>query len=131
MDRSEYAKQYRERNKEKLREYYRKWYRERGRLGKRVSSPEKRDAIRVAIKAWQKENPEKIRAHQKVSDALRNRTLKNPGVCSQCGKMTSYLDAHHADYSKPLDVMWVCLRCHRRIHAALREKKQKPPAGHK
>lgn len=27
------------------------------------------------------------------------------------------MQAHHEDYSKPLDVQWLCMACHRGAHA--------------
>jgi hypothetical protein len=39
------------------------------------------------------------------------------GPCSQCGAPKT--DAHHEDYSKPLDVVWLCRKCHRLRHAEL------------
>ena len=39
--------------------------------------------------------------------------IKQP--CEQCGSIK--VQAHHKDYSKPLDVMWLCVICHRHIHA--------------
>lgn len=37
--------------------------------------------------------------------------------CEVCGK-TSYVDAHHDDYSRPLDVRWLCRSHHRQHHIA-------------
>ena len=35
--------------------------------------------------------------------------------CEQCGSMD--VDAHHPDYDKPLEVMWLCRSHHRQWHA--------------
>lgn len=60
--------------------------------------------------------PEKTRARGAVRRAVRNGTLiKHP--CSVCGDDNS--QAHHADYSKPLEVQWLCLRHHRAIEGRL------------
>lgn len=45
--------------------------------------------------------------------------LKRPSKCECCRKHQPIIDAHHHDYSKPKDVMWVCRQCHRDIHMAL------------
>lgn len=58
-----------------------------------------------------------------VAEALRRGTLVRPDTCSQCGIMAGALNAggravkiegHHADYSKPLAVVWLCKTCHGR-----------------
>lgn len=36
--------------------------------------------------------------------------------CEQCGEPDA--ERHHADYSRPLDVTWLCRRCHRALHRA-------------
>jgi hypothetical protein len=37
--------------------------------------------------------------------------------CEVCGT-TEKLHAHHEDYSKPLEVRWLCYLHHRQLHAA-------------
>ena len=59
--------------------------------------------------------PEQGRAHAAVHSALRKGTLIRPDVCPECGDVTR-LDAHHEDYSKPLDVTWLCRSCHLILH---------------
>lgn len=62
-----------------------------------------------------RKNPAKYRAHNAVSNALRDgRLSKLP--CAFCGTADP-VEAHHHDYSKPLDVTWLCKPCHRRFHA--------------
>lgn len=63
--------------------------------------------------------PEKYAARQAVLVAVRKGILvKQP--CKQCG--ASKAQAHHPDYSKPLDVVWLCDPCHRAEHGrALRQ----------
>lgn len=41
------------------------------------------------------------------------------GACENCGS-TKYINAHHDDYSKPLEVRWLCRSCHKRFHGDLR-----------
>ena len=63
-------------------------------------------------------------AHQKLERAVRRGLINKPDQCEQC-RVTpeprrdgrSALQGHHADYSKPLDVRWLCARCHRNHHA--------------
>ena len=64
------------------------------------------------LREWRRKNPEKAHAHKQVAYRL-----KNPGVCSEC-ESTYHIEAHHDDYSKPLDVRWLCAACHKQWHAA-------------
>ena len=57
-----------------------------------------------------RKHPEKFRARRFVS-----RKLTSPGVCSLCGS-THRIEAHHHDYSKPLEVEWLCSACHKQVH---------------
>jgi len=56
--------------------------------------------------AWSKRNPEKRRAHSAVARAIRSGRLVR-GCCEVCGA-TERIQAHHDDYSKPLEVRWLC-----------------------
>jgi hypothetical protein len=52
----------------------------------------------------------------KVKKALKNGELTRPKQCSICNKGGLKIFGHHEDYSKPLDVVWVCFNCHMKIH---------------
>lgn len=68
------------------------------------------------------DNPEKRAAHTAVKVAVRNGSLIRPSTCERCGKSASGhgLHGHHADYSRQLDVEWLCAACHHGGHAAER-----------
>jgi hypothetical protein len=62
-------------------------------------------------------------ARAAVYRAVRRGTLHRPDRCTSCGARGP-VQGHHADYSRPLDVEWLCRRCHRR---ADREPRQPCP----
>lgn len=95
-----------ENNREKRREKAREW---------RKANPGK--ATEHAAKA-RRRNPEKVRARKLVHRAIERGTMQKPHGCSLCGKEPPerLLQAHHPDYSKPLDVEWLCPRCHGLVH---------------
>lgn len=64
---------------------------------------------------WKKLNPEKVKAHDLLEKAIERGTIKRPEICSKCGRKTK-IEGHHSDYSKPLEVIWLCHRCHVRLH---------------
>lgn len=78
-----------------------------------------RVAARRAYALSRQDDPE-IAAARAVSNAVRDgRLLKEP--CLFCRSETG-LEAHHRDYTKPLEVVWLCRRCHRRLHAKFPEQ---------
>jgi len=64
----------------------------------------------------------KKRAHWAVKRAKRKGSLA-PMPCEVCGSMRA--EAHHDDYSKPLDVIWLCRLHHQTHHARLRREQLK------
>lgn len=50
-------------------------------------------------------------ARMKVRDAVKYGRLIKPKRCSHCEKIKK-VEGHHEDYSKPLEVIWVCRQCH-------------------
>ena len=56
----------------------------------------------------------RAKLYQDVKRALRSGELVRE-ACETCGEIA--VEAHHADYSKPLEVRWLCRSCHRRYHA--------------
>lgn len=67
-------------------------------------------------KKWGKENRHKRNAHCKVQRAIEKGLLIKPNSCQICGKTNCEIQGHHHDYSKPLDVIWVCTECHGKLH---------------
>lgn len=65
---------------------------------------------------WLALNQVKRHAHIKVGNAVRDGKLEKPNACQVCGTTERRLHGHHHDYSKPLDVVWVCPPCHREFH---------------
>lgn len=71
--------------------------------------------------AWRQANPDKRKAQNVVTHALRDGKLERPDVCEHCGVTpeprsngASGIEASHTDYSRPLDIEWLCKPCHYR-----------------
>lgn len=80
-----------------------------------------KDALLRGRKAYIARNPEKRRAHIDLGNAVRDGWIIKPTACEWCGTECSAkrsLHGHHADYGKPLDVVWLCGTCHRNEHRA-------------
>jgi len=70
------------------------------------------------MREWRKTHP--MNEKQKMKDNCRSyagvylrrgKIKKEP--CMKCGSLDSQM--HHEDYSKPLDVMWLCRQCHMEV----------------
>lgn len=60
--------------------------------------------------------PMKAVAWNAVNNAVRDGRLKRQ-PCEVCG--ATEVEAHHPDYSRPLDVRWLCFKHHRETHGQM------------
>ena len=65
--------------------------------------------------AYRLRNSEKGHAKNLLGAAVRRGRIQKPAACEHCGKQKR-IHGHHEDYSKPLDVLWLCSSCHIRHH---------------
>lgn len=78
-----------------------------------------RSKVIARAKVWEADNPERAiivkRAINAVQYALRVGKLTRPDMCQESDRTCiGRITAAHADYSKPLDIRWLCLSHHRR-----------------
>lgn len=91
------------------------------------ANPERAQAIRSR---WEKRHPrqaaeahrrypEKYKARTDLNNALKLGKIVKPNHCEQCQQATKSrkLHGHHEDYSRPLDVVWLCQACHTKRHS--------------
>lgn len=128
-DIARYNKEYAEKHHDEILEYHRKYHKEH------------REDIIKYLRDWRKNNPDKVKEDNKKYRVLRKTEDKvykqrrnethwgNAGrqlheairlgkikkqPCEVCGAEPA--DAHHCDYNKPLDVMWLCRKHHAEWH---------------
>ena len=100
-------------------DYYREYDRLRAMSRKRVAARKAyaatergKQVIRGVRERWLDRNAFKRVAQITVGNAIRDgKLLRKP--CEKCGAKA---DAHHDDYSKPLDVRWLCRKHHMEHH---------------
>jgi len=85
----------------------------------RNQRPERRAQAIKTQKRRRDREPQRYIARTAVGNALRDGRLKRL-PCERCGA-TVGVEAHHDDYSKPLDVIWLCFPHHRERHGQLVE----------
>ena len=79
---------------------------------RRFSTPERKAKVAEYQRAHRMRHPEKYTARNILNNAVRDgRVIKYP--CEVCGDAKS--QGHHADYSKPLEVRWLCFKHHREL----------------
>jgi hypothetical protein len=98
--RTEYMRQWRERNREKRRRYQQRW------------CSENKDKVRRSRNAWSSKRNDEARLKYNVRARFRaaiksGRIKRRP--CAVCNSPDSH--GHHPDYAKPFEVVWLC-----RIH---------------
>ncbi len=106
---------------------YREYERQRGMLPHRIAGRKKysettagKAAQARARKKWLSQNSSKRAAHVILGNAVRDGKILKPDACSVCGYL-GRIDGHHDDYTKPLDVTWLCRSCHVKHHKELND----------
>lgn len=84
---------------------------ESGRGVERSRNRRRNKYLSDATRLHRQRNPLKYRARNAVNNAIRDgKLVRMP--CRICGEKAQ---AHHEDYSKPLEVDWLCFKHHREI----------------
>ena len=76
-------------------------------------NPEK---IREEIKRHQEKHRDKYLARQCLRRAVLRGKIQKPSNCERCNMVVGRIEGHHTDYSKRLDVIWLCVDCHKKEH---------------
>ena len=76
------------------------------------------EARRINRLAAIRRNPEKHAARRALRRAVKLGRIAKPDSCSACLKSLppAKIHGHHEDYSKPLEVVWLCADCHGKQH---------------
>ena len=109
----EYGKKYRAEHKEEKAAYLKKWYAEHSEVI-RDWQRENTDKVAGYVRKHQEKYPQKRKARVILNSAIKcKRITKQP--CEVCGSLR--VDGHHDDYSKPLEVRWLCRKHHLQLHS--------------
>lgn len=88
----------------------------------RARYPDRQKKYRQQSREWMKQHPELHRVYRRVNYALNTGKLtKLP--CEVCG--SEKVVAHHEDYSRPLEVTWLCREHHGQRHREINEAARK------
>ena len=109
-------REYKEKNREKCREYSRS-YKERNR-------EEVLERKREAEKRYRTTKVKENKARKAVYHAIKKEVLIKSDICMICG-LSGKIEAHHKNYDKQLEVIWVCRLCHGGIHAMMNKNRIK------
>ena len=114
---------HREDNLEKVREYDRNRpnREERAQTNKEYAkTPRGREASATGRRNYRAKQKLRYKAHNLLSYAVLSGNILRPETCSCCG-VGCIPHGHHNDYSKPLEVVWVCVTCHTKFHNHVKE----------
>lgn len=89
---------------------------------RRMASEEGRKSKGRVTKKWSDNNKLAKRAHGQVADAIEAGKLV-PMPCERCGGAPA--QAHHEDYSRPLDAVWLCPFHHGERHREINEERRR------
>jgi ribosomal protein S27AE len=112
------VKKHREENIDRIREYDAKranWPRRIAARKEYAKTEAGKLALKKARESYMQKFPIKRAAHIIFRNAVRDKRVEKQDICSECGSNTN-VEGHHDDYTKPLDVRWLCKMCHTEWH---------------
>lgn len=115
-------------------DYYRSYDRKRYREEPHRKEAARESAVSEAGIASRKRYAERVKgqperqARVKIGNLVKAGKLTPATGCFFCGK-DGKLHAHHYDYSKPLDVFWLCPPCHGKLHTINGDFHRAKPGG--
>lgn len=71
------------------------------------------EVLSIRQKRFREKYPNRAKIYSSVARAIRHGDLEK-APCINCGDPNT--EGHHPDYSKPLEVVWLCSTCHKRRH---------------
>ena len=78
------------------------------------------------VAQWKLAHPDRRRAQLRLKKAIESGLVQKLEACSRCATTKLRIEAHHEDYSRPLQVEWLCKPCHIR---ADRERRKREAAA--
>jgi hypothetical protein len=131
MTHAEHQARYRKRHPERVKaidKAYRERHREQVAAREKAYKERHREQIAAYKKAYkasargkdvdrryEERHRDKHLARRAIDNAVQNGRIIKPDRCSECGAKC-LPHGHHDDYTKPLDVRWLCARCHVEVH---------------
>ena len=115
---NEKVEKYQELNREKIKEAVKKKSKDPNRVASRkkyAKSEKGKIAQKKAMTLYKERYPIKRLAHSIVWSKLLTGKLIKQSSCSKCGS-NEKIEAHHDDYTKPLELRWLCEKCHKEWH---------------
>lgn len=99
-------------------------------LRKRTCVPKHRRPHAIEYEK-QRRHSFQVRARRRLQAAVLAGTITKPPCCELCGVPTApcALHGHHENHTKPLDVNWLCARCHAVMDPAYGGQKERAGPG--
>ncbi len=122
-------------NIDKIREYDRKRsdkpHRVAGR--KEISAAWQKDPVKRELRNRRSRERGETNKIKKAIYTLCRRAINNGKLekkpCEWCGE-TEKIQAHHEDYNYPMDVTWLCPKCHGQRHREINAERRDNQEGH-
>ena len=111
-------------NKDKYRELTRKWRKNNKERTLELNTRSVSKCIetrRAYGRNYKNKYPKKYKCRMTTHSAIENGSLIRPDICSVCCGTDKYIQAHHDNYDRPLEVVWLCNSCHNELHKQLRD----------